>query len=70
MRIVSMQRVIDRLDHKHLNLDIDYFEQVNPTVENIAIVIWQWLDGQFGKADLVAVRVYETPKTWAEYRGP
>ncbi|MDG2185136.1 MAG: 6-carboxytetrahydropterin synthase [Mariniblastus sp.] len=64
------QRVIDRLDHKHLNLDVDYFSQVNPTVENIAIVIWQWLDGQLGKADLVAVRVYETPKTWAEYRGP
>ena len=63
-------RVIDRLDHKHLNQDIDYFSETNPTVENIAIAIWQWLEGQFGDAELTAIRVYETPKTWAEYRGP
>jgi len=63
------REVIDRLDHKHLNLDIDYFRQVNPTVENIAVAIWQWLDGQFGQAELASVRVYETPKTWAEYCG-
>ncbi|MCH2180679.1 MAG: 6-carboxytetrahydropterin synthase [Mariniblastus sp.] len=63
------REVIDRLDHKHLNLDIDYFRQINPTVENIAVAIWQWLEGQFGQAELVSVRVYETPKTWAEYCG-
>jgi len=64
------REVIDRLDHKHLNLDVDYFQRINPTVENIAVAIWQWLHGQFGQADLKSVRVYETPKTWAEYCGP
>ena len=62
--------VIDRLDHKHLNQDVHYFQKVNPSVENIAIAIWHWLEGQFGEATLSAVKVYETPKTWAEYRGP
>lgn len=62
--------VIDRLDHKHLNRDLEDFAKLNPSVENIAIKIWDWLDGQFAPAKLSRVRVYETPKTWADYYGP
>ena len=61
--------VVDRLDHKHLNLDVDYFKNVNPSVENIAIAIYGWLDGQLGSAKLEKVKVFETPKTWAQYAG-
>ncbi len=61
--------IIDRLDHKHLNLDVDYFKEVNPSVENIAIAIYGWLQDQFGSAKLEKVKVFETPKTWAEYSG-
>lgn len=61
--------VIDRLDHKHLNRDVEYFADVNPSVENIAVAIYHWLDGQFGNAALRKVKVFETPKTWAEYSG-
>ena len=61
--------IIDRLDHKHLNLDVDYFKEVNPSVENIAIAIYNWLEGQFGSAELKKVKVFETPKTWAQYCG-
>ena len=61
--------VIDRLDHKHLNEDVEYFSEINPSVENISIAIFKWLKGSVGAAELVAVKVYETPKTWAEYRG-
>ncbi len=61
--------VIDPLDHKHLNEDVNYFANVNPTVENIAIALYGWLDGQFGSAQLKKVRIFETPKTWAEYAG-
>ncbi len=61
--------IVDRLDHKHLNRDVDYFAKVNPSVENIAVAIYRWLDGQFGDARLNKVRVYETPKTWAEFSG-
>ena len=61
--------VIDRLDHKHLNRDIEYFGSTNPSVENIAIAIYQWLDGEFDSAKLEGVKVFETPKTWAECCG-
>ena len=58
--------VIDKLDHKHLNVDIEYFATVNPTVENISTAIFGWLDGRFDAAQLQSVKVFETPKTWAE----
>ena len=61
--------VLDRLDHKHLNRDIEYFTELNPTVENIAIAIFEWLKDQFEGARLENVKVYETPKTWAEFSG-
>jgi 6-pyruvoyltetrahydropterin/6-carboxytetrahydropterin synthase len=66
--IVKAQ-VIDALDHKHLNADTPQFRTVNPSVENIARVIWEMLAGRFAPAALHRVRVWETPKTWAEYDG-
>ncbi|MCL4136773.1 UNVERIFIED_CONTAM: hypothetical protein GTU68_065920 [Idotea baltica] len=66
MERVVKKLVIDRLDHKHLNQDIEYFATVNPSVENIASAVFDWLQGQFDNAVLEKVRVYETPKTWAE----
>lgn len=63
------RQVIDELDHKHLNADTTIFSDVNPTVENIARVIWNLLSGKLTPATLKNVRVYETPKTWADYAG-
>lgn len=60
-------RVIARFDHKHLNMDTEEFRDLNPTVENIAVVIWRLLEARFDPARLVRVKVFETPKTWAEY---
>ena len=62
-------RVIDALDHKHLNTDCEAFASLNPTVENIARVIWDRLVDVFGGCRLCGVRVWETPKTYAEYDG-
>lgn len=66
---IVKSQVIDRLDHKHLNRDVEYFTDINPTVENITIAVYNWLDGQLGDTRLSKVKVYETPKTWAEYSG-
>lgn len=62
------ERVIDAFDHKHLNLDCPEFAALNPTVENIARVIWDKLASAL-PATLHKVRLYETPKTFAEYAG-
>lgn len=66
---IVREHVIEPLDHKHLNLDTEAFRELNPSVENIARVIWRMLAGRIAPARLHAVRVYETPKTWAEYSG-
>jgi 6-pyruvoyltetrahydropterin/6-carboxytetrahydropterin synthase len=62
-------RVIDDFDHKNLNAECPEFAKLNPTVENIALVIWNRLAGRLGECELANVRVWETPKTYAEYSG-
>ncbi len=63
------REVIDKLDHKHLNSDVPEFAKINPSVENIAMVIWSMLAGKVAPAKLDTIRVWETGKTYAEYRG-
>lgn len=59
----------DKLDHKNLNLDVPEFENLNPTVENIAVVIWQKLRENIEiKYDLEVV-LYETPRNYVTYSG-
>lgn len=65
-RIVAAT-VIDRFDHKNLNVELPEFREVIPTVENIARVIYRLLKPKFAKTNLASVTVWETPKTWCEY---
>lgn len=67
-RIVA-SAVVERFDHKNLNVELPEFFELIPTVENIAKVIYRLLRGQFGEAGakLASVTVWETPKTWCEY---
>ena len=65
------RNVIDPLDHKNLNEDIAHFANVNPSVENICVAVYDWLKADIESAGcrLAEVKVFETPKTWACYRG-
>jgi 6-pyruvoyltetrahydropterin/6-carboxytetrahydropterin synthase len=67
-RIVA-STVVDRFDHKNLNVDVPEFADLIPSVENIARVIYKLLRPRFADAGakLAAVTVWETPKTWCEY---
>ena len=61
------KNVMDRFDHKNLNLDVDEFKNLNPTAENIVIVIYDILRGQIeGKYDL-KIQLYETERNFVEY---
>lgn len=59
--------VIEKLDHKNLNLDVPEFNDLNPTAENIAIVIYQILRNKIDKRFDLQIRLYETPRNFVEY---
>ncbi len=61
------ERVLDRFDHRNLNLDTEEFRHLNPSAENIAIVIYNLLrDGINERYDL-KIRLYETERNFVEY---
>ena len=61
------REIIERFDHKNLNLDTLEFKKLNPTAENIAIVIYDLLRPHIDSKMDVQVRLYETPRNFVEY---
>jgi len=61
------REIHSRFDHKNLNLDTKEFKDVNPTAENIAIVIYKLLRPHIDKKLEMQVRLYETPRNFVEY---
>lgn len=56
-----------RFDHKNLNLDTEEFKNLNPSAENICVVIWQILRQNLDEKYDLHVRLYETPRNFVEY---
>ena len=63
------REVEDALDHKNLNLEVAEFKNLNPTAENIAVVIWKKLRPHIGKSKDLEVVLYETPRNFVTYSG-
>jgi 6-pyruvoyltetrahydropterin/6-carboxytetrahydropterin synthase len=61
------EQVVEKFDHKNLNLDTEEFKTLNPTAENIAIVIYNLLRPQIDASLDVMIRLYETPRNFVEY---
>lgn len=70
MKVLSdiiKQHVIEKFDHKNLNIDVPEFENLNPTAENIAVVIWNILRNEISKNLELKVILYETERNFVEY---
>ncbi|XP_002735873.2 6-pyruvoyl tetrahydrobiopterin synthase-like [Saccoglossus kowalevskii] len=63
------KHVLDEMDHKHLDLDVAHFKNTPSTAENIAIFIWDQLKNCLPEGLLYEVKVHETDKNVAFYRG-
>jgi 6-pyruvoyltetrahydropterin/6-carboxytetrahydropterin synthase len=61
------REIIDRFDHKNLNLDTKEFKELNPTAENIAVVCYDLLRPFIDKDKDLQIRLYETPRNYVEY---
>jgi 6-pyruvoyl-tetrahydropterin synthase len=67
-RIVERE-VIDKVDHRNFNLEVDFMRDVIPTTENIVVQIWRVLQPAIAPARLSRLVLWETPNNYVEYTG-
>lgn len=70
MKILSdiiKENIIEKFDHKNLNLDTNEFKELIPTAENIAMVIWNILKTKIEKEYDLKIILYETERNFVEY---
>lgn len=63
------EEIIDRFDHQNLNLDTAEFKTLNPSAENIAVVIWNRLRAKISTEYELSVTLFETQRNFVEYNG-
>ena len=66
---IIIEHVIKKVDHKNLNLDVDFLKDKIPSAENIAIGIWEQLVDKLPTGQLYSVKLYETENNYVEYKG-
>lgn len=69
LKKIIVREVEDVLDHKNLNLDIDYFKDKIPSTENLAVFIWNKLNNSIELEGKLSIVLYETPRNFVEYSG-
>ncbi len=63
------EEVVSKVDHKNLNVDVDFLEGVIPTAENIAIHIWNILEPKIESGTLHEVKLFESERNFVVYHG-
>ena len=61
--------IIDKVDHKNLNVDVPFLEGVIPTAENLAMYFWRVLEPKMQEGELHELKLYESPRNFVIYRG-
>lgn len=70
LKMLIKEEVTEVFDHKNLNKELPEFQELNPTVENIAKVIWNKLREKLDDSYQLTVKLYETPRNFVVYTGP
>jgi 6-pyruvoyltetrahydropterin/6-carboxytetrahydropterin synthase len=61
------EKIVERFDHRNLNVDTEEFRQLNPTAENISVVIYNLLRPHIQPSLDLFIRLFETPRNYVEY---
>lgn len=67
LKMIIKNEVEDYLDHKNLNIEIPEFKNINPSAENICILIWNRIRRVLDEKYDLKVRLFETPRNYVEY---
>lgn len=69
LKKIINEHIMKKVDHKHLNYDVDFMKNIIPTAENIAVGIWNELVDKIDEGKLYSVKLYETENNYVEYKG-
>jgi 6-pyruvoyltetrahydropterin/6-carboxytetrahydropterin synthase len=69
LKSIVQREVIDRVDHRNLNVDVEFMRGVNPTAENIVVACWRVLERHVAPGRLRRLRLWETENNYVEYEG-
>lgn len=69
LKDLILNKVENEFDHKNLNVEVPEFKNLNPTAENIAMVIWNKLRTHINAKNQLEVILYETPRNFVTYSG-
>jgi 6-pyruvoyltetrahydropterin/6-carboxytetrahydropterin synthase len=69
LKTIIQKEIIDRFDHRNLNLDCPEFEQLNPTAENIAAVIYRLMRQAMDKKYELSITLWETENNIVYFDG-
>lgn len=69
LKDIIKAEVEDAFDHKNLNLEVEAFKDLNPTAENIAVVIYNKVKPKLPKALTLEITLFETPRNYVTYSG-
>ena len=69
LKKLTQREIIDKVDHKNLNVDVDYLKGIIPTAENLAIKFWEILEPKITQGRLHEIKLYESERNFVVYRG-
>ncbi len=69
LKEIIIKNVIQKVDHKNLNLDVNFLKGKIPTTENICVEIWNQLIDKIPSGKLYSIKLYETENNYVEYKG-
>lgn len=70
LKAILEEQILKPCDHRNLNDEVPFLAGVIPSTENLVIAFWERLEPHICAGRLHCVKLYETPRNFAEYRGP
>jgi 6-pyruvoyltetrahydropterin/6-carboxytetrahydropterin synthase len=69
LKEVVSKEIVDKVDHRNLNLDVEFMSDIIPTTENLVVAIWRILQPAIAPAELAVLRLWESENNRVEYSG-
>ncbi len=69
LKDIIHKNIIDKVDHKNINVETNFMRNIIPTTENLTIAIWNELVDKIPNGELYSVKLYETENNYFEYKG-